>query len=832
MKQLFIFILFLFIIHPIIGQNAKGVIRDESGETVPGVSIFVRETKQGAIANADGAFQLRLNPGIYHLEFRSLGYETEEIQIELQGNEELNLAVQLKFKITQLQEIQVFQGEDPAYRIMRKAIEKAPYYNSIIKEAVYETYTKGSGKFLGVPKAMKAIADKEDKEMLDMYTDRLFLQESLSEISYKTPDEYKQTVKAFSSSMPFMDDPKSALRIGLISLYKPMWGNVISPLNPKAFSYYKFRYEGFIEENGQNINIIRIMPKLKDPKMIEGVIHIADDEWNIRHINYLVHNMGMEILYSMNFNPVIDGIYLVTNYESKIKANLLGMRFDMNLLSSIQYLDIQVNDSIQTSEKKSEQKKKKKLELISRQTETQIDSLAQERDSLYWDEIRSIVLSDEELLSYQEKDSLKIKQDSISNAFYNPTFSAMDILMGGTLGNDSSLVYFHYNGLLSGALKEYNFVDGLWMGQSFELDFKKRKNKGFIFYSDFYWTTARKQLAWQTDLDFSYAPKSLGKAQLSIGHLTEDFSGSEGTDRFLNSIFSLDGGRNYAKFFDSEFIRFKNGIDLANGLHLSIGAELNRNTYLENHTTWNLFGVKNKSTPNTPDYEGDLNLQFTKRVNYSIGLQYTPEYYYRIQDGKKQYVRTRFPTFELYYQQGLPESIIENNSVYQRLEFSVQQRIRLNYFSRLHYKVVAGKFFNKNEFNYVDYKHFATGGPWLSFRSWDTSFALLPYYEFSTNREWIQAFVNYNTDYLLLKRLPFLQGKMITETLQAKFLHTPDKPCYTEWAYSVDLPMGLGGAGIFVAFDKFDYNGIGFQVSLPILQATKNKRNMSIEISF
>jgi len=821
----------LFLLLPLFAnaQQVKGLVLDESDNAIPSASVYIQETKQGIIANSEGVFQLRMPPGIYHLEVRSMGYESESVDLNVDPDKETELTVRLKLKLVSLPEVQITKGEDPAYRIMRKAIEKAPYYQSIVKEAVYETYTKGSGKFLGIPKMMKALSDEEDKEMLDLYMDKLFLQESLSEIHFTAPDIYEQNVKAYSSSLPFLNDPKSALRLGVISLYRPMWGSIISPLNPKAFDYYRFRYEGFEEEDGQYINVIRILPKLKDPKLIEGVIHIADDEWNIRYIDFQERAMGIESNYTMNFNQITDDIYLVTDYRSRLNANILGIRFQVELLSSVQYLDIQRGDSLFFADKE-EKKKEKSLEIKQLERKTDVDSLALSRDSLYWSEVRTIVLNDEELQSYQQKDSLKARQDSLSDARNNPKFSPANILTGGTLGNDSSAVYFRYNGLIGGALKEYNFVDGWWLGQSVELDFKKRKNKGLIVQSDVYWGSARKALLWKTDFILNYAPMRLGKAHLSVGRTSEDYSGYAGMDRFQNMLYSLDAGRNYAKLFDSKFIRFSNGIDLANGLYLNLGLELNRDKHVENHTTWNIFGVKNKWTENIPDYPSDLNLS-SSRHNYSIGLEYTPEYYYRVHEGEKRYERSRFPTFIVSYKQGFSESLVNDNSVYQQLEFTIQQAFKLNYFSRMNYSLIAGKFFNRNEFSYIDYKHFKTSGPWLGFRSWDNSYALLPYYTFSTNREWIQTFVNYNTDYLLLKRLPFLQGKMITETLQAKFLYTPDKPWYSEWAYSVDLPAGLGGVGVFVGFDSFKYNGVGLQFSFPVFQTVKKERRAGITIS-
>jgi hypothetical protein len=304
-------------------------------------------------------------------------------------------------------------------------------------------------------------------------------------------------------------------------------------------------------------------------------------------------------------------------------------------------------------------------------------------------------------------------------------------------------------------------------------------------------------------------------------------------DRLVNSIYSLFVGKNPAKYYDKQYLNLSNQIDLANGLQLGVGYELSKRKEVENHTTWNLFGVQNKWSPNIPNIPDYPNMPFEEYENlskYTLHLNYTPEYYYRIYGGKKRYVRSRFPTFELDYQQGL-STFTDRPSEFSRMELSIHQQIRMGLFKRFNYTLIAGKFFNNSAFNYIDYKHFNTSEEIVTFKNWNHSYALLPYYTYSTNKEWVQAFVNYNTDYLLLKRLPFLQGKFFTESLQAKFLHTPDKKYYSEWGYSVDLPQNIGGVGVFVSFDSFDYNSFGVQVSLPLFRAKEDK-SVSIEVSF
>jgi hypothetical protein len=421
--------------------------------------------------------------------------------------------------------------------------------------------------------------------------------------------------------------------------------------------------------------------------------------------------------------------------------------------------------------------------------------------------------------------------DSINKAGTATGFSYSSLLYGGQLiGNDSASVSLRYSGL-GDAFSEYNFVDGLWMGQTLNFNFRKKRHSALRFNPSAYWASARKKLLWETELIVDYAPKRLGQARLSAGSTTADFSGPAGMDRLLNSLYSSLGGRNFARFYHKQYLRIENQIDVANGLQLTLGYETATRQSLENRTTWNLFRVQDRWSANVPDYHQPLYLEEYKRLaQYSLRLAYTPEYYYRLKNGVKTYHHSRFPTFEADYCRGLNSA---HSSVFSRLELSIRQQIPVGVFSRLNYSLTAGKYFDANPFNYIDYKHFPSGGPWLSLKDWRTSYALLPYYAHSTNRQWLQAFINYDTDYLLLKRLPYLQGKLFSEVIQAKFLHTPDKRHYSEWGYSIHLPGNIGGVGVFASFDLFDYQAWGVQFSLPLLQTSgRQGKQYSVSISY
>jgi len=379
-------------------------------------------------------------------------------------------------------------------------------------------------------------------------------------------------------------------------------------------------------------------------------------------------------------------------------------------------------------------------------------------------------------------------------------FKPTDIIFGGRVCGDSSKVYFKYDGLML-IVPNYSFVDGFRIGQSMELGIKRNENSLWKITPTAYWTTARKTLVWDVDVSLTYAPSRLGKVSLHTGSRTEDYNYLNGTKPIGNALYSLFLGVNNSHFFENNFLKINNEIDIADGLNLMLGLTFAKRNPLQNYTTFSFFGNPEDAEPNIPIGEENLNARFTGLNRYSIKLKYTPEYY---------------PSFSLSYNQGI-SGLMAHSSNFSRLEATVSQNISLRTSDRLMYEVIGGGFLNENSFNYIDYKHFNSASGLFITKTFEATYALLDHYKHSTHGHWMQAFVTYQTQCLLLKRLSSLQRKTFYEALHARFLYTPDKPYYNEWGYSIGIPM-LGAVGVFSSFDSLKHAGWGVSISLEFLQ--------------
>ncbi len=90
-------------IEVIIVQNVSGVISDDSGEGLPGVSIVVKGTSQGTVTDLDGRFSLEVPSSESILVISSVGFKTQEIVV---GNQS-TLNIQMITDVQSLGEVVV-----------------------------------------------------------------------------------------------------------------------------------------------------------------------------------------------------------------------------------------------------------------------------------------------------------------------------------------------------------------------------------------------------------------------------------------------------------------------------------------------------------------------------------------------------------------------------------------------------------------------------------------------------------------------------------------------------------------------------------------------------
>ena len=853
-------------------QHLQGVIVNKKGDPIPNSTVYIKETAKGIAADNRGEFITILSPGNYTCEFRSLGYETLQKNF-LIGEQDQFVRIVLEEATYTLDEVVVYASdEDPALRIMRKAIAYAPYYRYQIKEYQSEAYIKGSLTIDKIPKILKRAAkvNSSDIDINDLIGKPLVM-ESHSNIHFISPETYNQNVVALKSSIPKEFNISKGLSIMTSSIYNSDLDGRISPLAPTALRYYDFKLESVDYQPEYTVNKIRVIPRKKNPKLFSGYLYILENSWNVYIADLMTSEMGTSMHYRINYHQVKPSVYLPTTYDVTLTMNTLGVKGLGSYYASMKYNSVEVGDSrpsesmsdfvfaepppeTQVSPKQQkaaielerlsqkeqlstkEAYKMSKLmnemaepEVVKEQRESleikdiervkmEVDTLAWRRDSAFWTNIRELPLRVDEVKSYEWRDSLSgddnytvsegERNEVVISIEENPGTAVGRIIQGGIwkMNDDSSLRY----GGLMGALKEYNFVDGFWLGQTVSLNYAFDKNRSFSFSPSVYYTTAREKWLWNMSASLSYAPMRLGRFNFSAGHISRDINGMNGESRLMNTITSLYLGQSFIRFYDSRYVKANNTIDIANGLQLYTGIELDKRSALINHTSYN-FASRDVGS-NDPS-SLDLYPSHTAS-SLMLGLTYTPRYRYRVREGAKSYVSSKYPTFSVVYEKGVNLFADNEATLFDKVMFSASQNIKVSPFSEIDYHLSGGSFLSSDRLYANDLHYYANNQMVFTQYDFKRTFNLLHPYQASSDW-WMEGHLNYQSQYLLIKNLPFLQRFLFDEAVHLHGLVDENREVYLELGYSVGF-IGLGRVGIFTGIADKKINGVGVRISYPL----------------
>ena len=670
-------ILFIPAYSGIYSQGIKGTVRDAAGEPLPYATIFVRQTATGTTTNENGEYNIMLPQGKYKIVFSAMGYERHEFDIDIKDKTILK-NVELKKQAVKLREVRVYSGgEDPAYPIMRKAVSLAPYYLRQTSHYESDVYLKGT---LIMKKIPRLIANHLEVNGERIKEGETYTVESYNKITFDAPDKYKHVVLSVHSTFPGTDDGSPMTYI-TSSFYNPTIDITISPLAPNAFSHYKFRYLGFMNYEDVDVNIIQVIPRRKSQQLFSGKIYIVDGLWNLYSVDLVNEAFFGTYRIKQVYAPVKEHVWLPVNHFVDIDASVFGVKARFSYRGSVKYKDIILNSTLPvpealteqyektdttavetpvTKETKSQRKMKelmKKEELSNRDMmklarlmekeankeeddgslevtsnyNFKIEKDSIKRDTTFWNEIRPIPLTNDEMKSFGIKDSLALSGTVSKNDTTQKQRSSFGKSLNGFLWGKryylcDSAAYFKYDGLIGWKQPGFNAVDGWSYKQSGSLLYKIDTVKALKFTPHIRYSFNRQKLYWGASTGYFYAGMSRGYLSLSFGQEAKDFNRNHGIDRTLNALAALFFKEHYLKLYGDNYIFASNGIDITNGLRFNAGAGYHSFKRLENVTSFSFFRNDEEYPENTPENPAvsDKNLNDQKELVVAASLSYTP----------------------------------------------------------------------------------------------------------------------------------------------------------------------------------------------------------------
>ncbi len=860
----FLFLFFLFGAWAAKAGGVKGTITTTDGTPLAYATIFVKQTGSGAVSGMDGEYEITLPPGTYDLTYQYLGYESLNRTIEV-ADDFLEINIKLKSQAIVLQNIIITAGnEDPAYTIMRKAIAKANYHTQQIDTYSAKVYIKGKGRLKDYPWLAKKALEKEG-----ISKDRLFISESVSEVVYTRPNKFEEKVIAVYSDGSDNDTSPNAYVFG--SFYEPEIAETISPLSPKAFSYYRFEYQGTFKDRGYDVSKIKVTPRSKGDNVFDGSLFIVENWWSIHSLDFHVTKLGIDFGVKQIYNPIEDVAWLPVSQQFKVDGKVFGFEFEYEYLATVKDYRISLNPDLklemnvidekveseyskeiktQFSRKdqdlkerlesgkeitnkelrklvkdyeKEEIKKKDEPEVIS-ETSYEVDSLAFKKDSVFWMEIRPIALTTEEIRGYKKADSIaevqrkKEEGDSLK-ASKHKGFQPWDILIG-----DSYKINKTSDFIIHSPWSDFNTVEGFnliyklgYVKRWVERDSLNKKMKPKVSRLEITpiarYAFSREKLSGMLRIDFQ-SPKR--KITVAGGRYLQQFNAEEPIHPLVNTFTTLFLERNLIKFYEQDFVSVNYQQQIIPNVTFITSWSLAKRYELVNNSDFKLIDRENEGyTSNQPVNALLLTTGFSPHnaTIGMVGLEARPWQKYRIRNGRKYSVENSSPLVSVSYKKGL-EDIFNSDVDFDLIEAGLRHSLRMGIRGKLDVALKAGKFLNTRKLYFMDYAHFI--GNRTPFVTTDPvgSFRLLDYYVFSTRDKYFTANVHYHFRKFLITQFPLIRLTGITENVFVNYLANPLSNDYTEVGYSLDGIFRIFRLEGAVSFSGGNYQNYGFRIGV------------------
>lgn len=852
----------------LMAQGIKGTIKDNEGNPMPFASIYVKEIGTGTSSNLEGNYELPLKSGKYNVAFQFMGFATQFREIQVSSGFTI-VNIVLTPQVIQLASVEVVgKAEDPSYTIMRKAIAKAKYH--LLQNDSYsaEVYMKGTGQITKVPWILRRTLEKEGLD-----TSQVFTSESVSEIFFERPNTFSEKVISVRASGQDMDsaNPNSYINS---SFYLPEVVNAVSPLSARAFSYYKFEYQGSFRERGYEINKIKVTPRSKGDDVFEGEIYIREDFWNIHSLDLTTSLMGFKVRIEQIFAPIEGETWMPVTQQFEFWGSVFGLAGKYSYLASVSNykvtpnkdldasvvlidekiapapeeieaiksgdLDIGVKEVFQEDKEVSRKQFKKLMREYEKQEREEeeepdvisdytfkIDTTAAKKDSLYWAKLRPVPLTAKEIKSYVREDSTyfaekeKAENDTL-RAQNGDRFKFTDLLGGGYYKFGERL-RFQYDGLLTGT--GFNTVEG-WQLEA----------KGQFFWRED--TTTRLRITPFVRYGFA-SGKFYGKVETVFGvgqreqRNTFRVSGGQYVSQFnpeivnplINSYATLVGRRNFMKLYEKTFVKATWARRLRYKHTLGAGFEWADRNELFNSTNFS-FGDRSAPVfrPNRPvntelGNENTIAYQVASKAYLYYAVK--PWLKFRRYNGRLIPISNTSPELRLTYRKGI-NGLLGSDVDYDHLEFGLTSQISLGVRALVDLEVEAGKFLNNDAVAFTDYKHFS--GNRLLFVPLKVTggFRMLDYYGFSTKDEYFSAFTHFRFRKLAFTHLPMLRLSGLKENLFFNYLRTPQTEDYAEVGYTIDNIFRIFRLEFIQSFQGWKAKDFGVRIGVAAIIGDSN----------
>lgn len=760
-----------------------GIVRDaQTGDTLPFVSIYFKNTQIGTTTGFDGRFALESRKATDTLVASYIGFVTQNVPVQL--NRFQTIDIELEPEKYELSGVVIHPGENPAEVLLRKIIDHKPQNDPDKVEAYNcQAYTKMqfdvnnlSDKFQNrrILEPFKFVFDQIDTSVVNgkVYLP-VMVSEAFSDLYFRrTPRERKEIIKA--TQISGVENPTMSQFVGnmaqdikvydnFISLFQK---NFVSPISNLGLLYYKYYLiDSTFLDNNWCYNIM-FKPRRKQELAFTGNMWIHDTTYAIKKLEMRMAgdanlNFVNDLMISQEFGITPSGRWMLTREQTIADFNVIvDSKITMGFFGTRTVIYSGYDFTPASDEK-----------IYSMPNNIIVLENANHKDDEFWKKSRPEALTHREASVYRLSDTLK------QMPLFRTYVDIIKMLVTGYYikGN---FEWGPYSSTYS-----YNQIEGsrFRIGGRTSNDFStKLMLNGYMAYG----THDQK---FKYSAGFMYMLGKLPDRVLSASYKydVEQLGMSDNAfrqDFILNSVFrrnpqdKLTLVSQYKGSYKHEwFTGFSNTFTITS-----------RNIYTLNGSGIDIYD------PVSQDYIMTENIKTTE---LSVGMHYGFREKQLAGEFERVVVSTPYPVFDLNYTRGA-KGLFNGEYKYDNLSCNVSQWFSFLSAGWLKYNVEAGKIWGTLPFPLLK---ILPGNE--TFYHDDYAFNLMNYYEFIAD-EYVSYHLIYHMEGLFLNRIPAIRKLKWREVAQFKgaFGRTSaDNKLYNKLpdeAYFITKPYMEAGVGI------------------------------------
>ena len=786
-----VFILFFSIQ---VSSQIVGKVVDSKGNPLPFVNIYLESSYVGTTSNDDGNYILDVEKkSKYKVIFQFLGFKTVSKTIEISSFPYI-LNINMVEESTSLAEVVISNKEDPAYRIIRETMARRKDNSERIGEYKADFYSRGVWRMDSIPEKFlgKEIGDL-DGTLDSTRTGIIYLSETISEIAYQKPDDFKENIIASKVSGNDNGFSFNSARDANFSFYEnsiSLNAAIVSPIANNALNYYKYKLDGVFYEGSKLINKIIVIPRRPNDRVWQGVIYIVEDDWQLYGVDLSTSGQAIQI-------PFISELVFKQSFKYDQNINFwvkisqtVDFRFGMfgfNGLGRFIAIYSNYNFDPQFTQRSFTN------EILS------FEEFANKKDTLFWNGNRPVPLTDEELNDYIKKDSIqtlrksKKYMDSLDQK--NNKLKWLDPVSGYTFSNSYKKWNLDYDGPFPGI--SFNTVQG-WNGNAgltYSKSYDENRTSTVSVYTRASYGISEDRLRFVGGITRRFNRVNKLLVSVSGGSKVAQFNENDPISSFMNTITSLFFERNYMKVYELNYGELKYSQEVFNGLFLrtSIGYE-SRNPLFNTTDYVTIPNEKIEYTSNNPliaDGTPESAIQKHEIIKTEITTSISfGQKYMSYPNGKYNISSDKYPELTITFENGTGASNKDYN--YSQIRASLQQTVDLGNKGSLYYHFKGGTFFNAENISFVDYQHFNGNQTRIGNSSiYGNVFNLLPYYGRSTNQGYFEGHAEHDFKGWILGKIPGINQLNLNLVIGGHILATENLHPYSELSIGVDN-LGFG----------------------------------------